>query len=150
VTFLSTPTWDISDEEIAEWQQTAGMQLTALAAERIRDGYYAGGQEIYPQDSPVYKEISKSHVDEVMAPLAERGMARKSGSAWLAIAPGRMEPSVRRAVGVLLDRRSDLPPALAAELDAWKLHLDTLASSDRDTTERAGRAAKPLRAGAVG
>jgi hypothetical protein len=61
-----------------------------------------------------------------MEMLAEMGMTRKSGRAWLAITPGRLEPSMRRAIAVLLARRADLPPALAAELDSWKLTLYTL------------------------
>jgi hypothetical protein len=124
--FLSVPTWDLSDEEISEWKQTPGLRFAAYTAECIRDGKYDNGQEIYSPGSLVYKEISRSAVDRVMEILAERGMVRKSGSAWHAIAPGRLEPSVRRAVAVLLDRRADLPPTLAAELDSWKLTLDTL------------------------
>jgi hypothetical protein len=121
LTFPSVPEWDISDEEIAEWKQTPGLRFAAYTAECIRDGQYDGGQEVYPPGSAVYREITRERVDQVMAILAERGMARKSGGAWRAIAPGRMEPSLRRAVAVLLARRADLPPALAAELDAWQL-----------------------------
>lgn len=124
--FLSVPAWDISDEEISEWKRTQGMRLAAYTAECIRDGAYDNGEEIYPPGSVVYQEITRAAVDQVMEVLAERGMVRKSGSAWRAIAPGRLEPSVRRAVAVLLARRADLPPALAAELDSWQLTLDTL------------------------
>lgn len=62
--------------------------------------------------------------------LAERGMARKSGGAWRAITPGRMTPSLRRAVTLLLSRRADLPPALATELDAWNRTLEAPDPSD--------------------
>jgi hypothetical protein len=71
-------------------------------------------------------------------------MVRKSGSAWLAIAPGRMEPSLVRAVGVLLDRRADLPPALAAELDSWKRTLDALNAPGSTRSAPAVRGARPV------
>jgi hypothetical protein len=147
--FLSVPAWDISDEEIGEWKQTPGLRFAAYTAECIRDGQYDDGQEVYPPGSVVYREITRERVDQVMAILAERGMARKSGGAWRAIAPGRMEPSIRRAVTVLLARRADLPPALAAELSAWKLILDACADPDsipasQAATERAVQPAKPL------
>jgi hypothetical protein len=145
--FLSAPAWDISDEEIAEWKQTPGMRFAAFTAECIRDGRYDNGEEVYPPGSVVFKEITRGRVDEVMEILAERGMVRKSGSTWRAVAPGRMEPSVRRAVAVLLDRRADLPPALAAELDAWRRMLDALdASGNRAAMEPGFRSVKPLRA----
>jgi hypothetical protein len=149
--FLSVPTWDLSDEEISEWKQTPGLRFAAYTAECIRDGKYDNGQEIYPPGSLVYKEISRSAVDRVMEILAGRGMVRKSGSAWHAIAPGRLEPSVRRAVAVLLDRRGDLPPALAAELDSWKRTLDTLeepggAPAGQAATGQAARSAEPVSA----
>jgi DNA-binding transcriptional MocR family regulator len=124
--------WDISDEEIAEWRRTPAMMFVAGTAERIRNGEYDNGQELYPHpQSVVYREVSKAMVDADMALLAARGMVRKSpGGGWYAIAPGRLEPSVRRAVAVLLGRRDDLPAALAAELDSWKRHLDTLEGGD--------------------
>jgi len=153
--FLSAPVWDISDDEIDEWKRT-GKRFAAYTAERIRDGQYDNGQEVYPYPgSPVYREISRSAVDEVMGLLAGRGMARKSGGAWLAIARGRMEPSTWRAVGVLLARRADLPPALAAELESWKLALDALnapggASADQAAVVRAVRPARPAHSVAVG
>jgi hypothetical protein len=53
-------------------------------------------------------------------------MVRKSGGRWYPVVPGRMVPSLWRAVGTLLDRRADLPPTLAAELDSWKLALSAL------------------------
>ena len=124
--FLSVPAWDLSDEEIGEWRQTPGMQFVAFTAECIRDGKYDNGQEVYPPGSVVYKELSKGRVEEVMELLAGRGMVRKSGSVWRAIAPGRLEPSTRRAVAVLLACRADLPPALATELDSWNRTLDAL------------------------
>ena len=153
--FLSVPTWDISDEEISEWKQT-GRRFAAYTAECIRDGKYDNGQEIYPYPgSVVYQEITRQTVDEIMALLASRGMAEKSGSAWLAIAPGRMEPSIRRAVGVLLARRADLPQALADELDSWKLTLDALNApavtpADHAAAVRAVQPARPVRAIAAG
>lgn len=122
----SVPIWDITEEEIGEWRQTPGMRFAAFTAECIRDGQYGNGEEIYPPGSVVYREITRESVDRAMAILAERGMVAKSGGAWHAIVPGRLEPSTRRAVAVLLDRRADLPPALAAELDSWKRTLDAL------------------------
>lgn len=154
--FLSLPEWDISDEEIGEWKQTPGLRFAAYTAECIRDGQYDDGQEVYPPGSVVYREITRERVDQVMAILAERGMARRSGGTWHAIAPGRMEPSIRRAVTVLLARRADLPPALGAELAAWQLTLDALsarkgAASDgtpasHAAMERAVQPANSLRA----
>lgn len=124
--FLTAPAWDLSDEEISEWRQTPGRRFAGYTAECIRDGQYDNGQELYPLGSEVYREITRAAVDQAMGMLAERGMVRRSGNAWFAIAPGRLEPSVLRAIGVLLDRRADLPPTLAAELDSWKVTLDTL------------------------
>jgi len=124
--FLSVPVWDISEEEISEWKQ-AGRGLAAYTAECIRNGKYDNGQEIYPYpESVVYRELPRAAIDEVMGLLAERGMASKSKKGWRVIAPGRMEPSMWRAVGVLLARRADLPAALAAELESWKLALYAL------------------------
>jgi hypothetical protein len=133
--FLSVPAWDLSDEELGEWQRTPGMRLAAFTAECIRDGRYDNGREIYPPGSGVHAELSRAAVERVMGILAERGMVRKSGSAWYAVTPGRLEPSVRRAVTVLLDRRADLPAALAAELDAWKVTLDALAAAADGTVQ---------------
>jgi len=146
--FLSVPTWDITDEEISEWSKTPSKGLAGLAAERIRDGHYDNGQEIYPLESPMYREITRQMVDQQMELLAERGMARKTGGKWHAIAPGRMEPSIRRAVTVLLARRDDLPPGLTAELDSWKLTLDALeapgsTSASHVPAQRAARPARP-------
>jgi hypothetical protein len=132
--FLSVPAWDLSDEEISEWKQMPSMRFAAYTAECIRDGQYDNGEEIYPPESVIYRELPRATVDRAMEILAERGMARKSGGAWHAIAPGRLVPSIRRAVTVLLARRSDLPPALATELGAWQLTLDTLESSDGTPT----------------
>jgi hypothetical protein len=123
--FLSVPTWDISDEEIAEWMQAPAMQFIARTAEAIRNGRYDNGREVYPE-SVTRGEMLRETLDEEMEVLAKRGMVRKSGNSWYAITPGRMEPSLRRAVAVLLARRGDLPPALATELDAWNRVLDTL------------------------
>ena len=124
--FLSVPAWDISNEEISEWKKTPGMRLAAYTAECIRDGRYDNDQQVYPPESAIYKELSKETVDQVMELLAGRGMVRKSGSAWHAITPGRLEPSTRRAVAILLACRADLPPALAAELDSWNRTLDAI------------------------
>jgi hypothetical protein len=65
------------------------------------------------------------------------------------VAPGKMVPSIRRAVGVLLGVRGDLPPALAAELDSWKLTLDAIAASQAVGT-RAISAPESARAVAAG
>jgi hypothetical protein len=125
--FLSVPVWDISDEEISEWSRTPGRRFAAYTAECIRDGKYDNGQELYPHpESAVYRELTKAAIDEVIRLLAERGMVRKSGDSWHAIAPGRMEPSTGRAIAILLARRADLPPALATELESWKRALDAL------------------------
>jgi hypothetical protein len=149
--YLSVPAWDISDEEISEWKQTAGLRFAAYTAECIRDGQYDDGQEVYPPGSQVYRELSTTAVDRVMEVLAERGMVRKSGRAWRAVTPGRLEPSIRRAVAVLLARVADLPPALAAELAAWQHSLDILAAGGSPATrpaarERTVQPAEPLRA----
>jgi hypothetical protein len=153
--FLSVPAWDISDEEISEWKQTPGLYFAAYTAECIRDGRYDDGQELYPPGSVLYKEISRAAVERVMGILADRGMVRKSGGAWHAVTPGRLEPSIRRAVAVLLARRADLPPALAAELDSWQRTLDALATpggtpAGQAAPERAVQPARPLRAIAAG
>lgn len=123
--YTETATWDISDEEIREWKQTPGKRFAAYTAECIRDGKYDCGQELYPPDSLVYREITRETVDQAMRLLAERGMAKRSGDAWRAIAPGRMEPDLHRAITTLLARRDDLPPALADELDSWNSTLAT-------------------------
>jgi hypothetical protein len=144
--FLSVPTWDITDEEISEWRKTPGTGLAGLAAERIRDGEYDNGQEIYPPGSGLYKEVTRESISGQMALLVERGMVRESGGRWYAIAPGRMEPSVLRATNILLDRRPDLPPALAAELDSWKRTLDAIqADQQRESGQKGkpGQSAKP-------
>lgn len=123
--FLSIPTWDISDEEIRDWKQTPGRRFAAYTAECIRDGKYDRGQELYPPGSPVYQEITRETVDQAMELLAERGMAKRSGGAWHAVTPGRLEPSISRALAVLLAHRGELPPALADELDCWKATLES-------------------------
>jgi hypothetical protein len=158
--FLSVPVWDISEDEISEWKQMPGRRLAAYTAECIRDGKYDNGQEIYPYpESAVYRELPRAAIDEFMGLLAERGMARKSKNGWHAIAPGRLEPSMWRAVGVLLARRAELPPALAAELESWKLALYALnaprgtpagQAADQAAVARAVRPAKPALAIAAG
>lgn len=122
---LETAMWDISDQEIREWKQTPGKRFAAYTAECIRDGKYDNGQELYPPDSPVYREITRETVDQAMRLLADRGMTARSGGTWHAVTPGRMEPDLHRAVTVLLGHRDDLPPALADELDSWKATLET-------------------------
>jgi hypothetical protein len=154
--FLSVPAWDISLEEISEWNQTPGMGFTAYTAECIIKGQYDDGQEIYPSGSSVYQEISRERVDKVMSVLAERGMARKEKGEWRAIAPGRMAPSVLRAVGVLLAVSGDMPPGLAAGLESWKATLDAIAACDgsldglRATGQAPTMPAKPVPAIAAG
>lgn len=157
--FLSVPTWDICDEEIDEWR-ARGLLLSAYIARRISDGEYDNGREIFPgaeAGSRVYPYLTRDAVAKAMEPLAERGMVRKEGDRWYAIAPGRMEPSIRRAVATLLRCRADLPPALAAELDSWKLTVDALeasgcepqapcgASAGQAAVVRAIRSARPMR-----
>lgn len=122
---LSLPVWDISDDEITEWSKTIGTGLAGLAAERIRDGMYQNGEEIYPPDSAVYREATRESISSQMELLVERGMATREGDRWYAIAPGRMEPSLQRATKIFLDRRADLPPALITALDSWKHTLET-------------------------
>jgi hypothetical protein len=153
--FLSVPAWDISEEEISQWRETPGMRFASFTAECIRDGKYDNGQEIYPPESGVYRELPRETVDQVMELLAERGMARRTGGRWYAVTPGRMEPSVRRAVAVLLARRADLPPGLAAELDSWTLTLDALEApggtlASHASIARATQPAQPVRAVAAG
>lgn len=131
--FLSVPAWDLSEEEIREWKQTPGKQFAAYTAERIRDGQYDSGQELYPPGSPVYQEITRDCVDQAMRLLAERGMTRQSGDAWHALAPGRMEPDVRRAITVLLARHDELPATLAHELDSWNATLEASGSEPADS-----------------
>lgn len=46
-------------------------------------------------------------VDQAMSLLAGRGMARKTEGKWHAIAPGRLEPSTRRAVAANMDNLAD-------------------------------------------
>lgn len=128
---MPKPTWNISDEEISEWKRTPGRKLAAYTAECIRDGKYDNGEELYPPESEVYREITRDAVDQAMGALAERGMVRKSGSAWHAIAPGRLQSGTCHAVATLLAHREDLPPTLAAELDSWKNTLDALDPSPR-------------------
>lgn len=142
--FLSVPTWDISDEEIEEWKQDNGHRLVALVAERIRDGFYKSDEEIFPPEScqrhgadePRYFFGKDAHM------LIERGMVRESDGRWYAITPGRMEPSIRRAMNVLIDCRADLPDSLAVELDSWKATLDELASSGGIPDNRSRRTAR--------
>jgi hypothetical protein len=141
--FLSVPTWDISDEEISEWKKAPETGLAGLAAERIRDGMYGNGMEIYPPGSAVHREAPREDLSRQMALLVERGMARREGDRWLAIAPGRMEPSLRRAAGILLDRRADLPPDLTAALDSWKRTLDAIQADQNGEAGRTGEASQP-------
>ena len=122
------PAWDITDEEISEWQHSrSGIPGTILAgytAAAIRDGKYDGGRELFSRESGAYREVSRETVDYAMTMLMERGMVRKSGSAWYPVVPGRLTPSARRAVALLLACRETLPPALATELDSYQMTLD--------------------------
>jgi hypothetical protein len=163
---LSVPVWDITDEQIEEWQQSCsgvpGVRLAGYIAARIKDGGYDNGRELFPLGSPAYREVSRETVDRAMGMLMERGMTRKSSSRWYPVVPGRMEPSLWRAVGTLLERRADLPPALADELESWKLALYALnaagdgpgapsgASADQAAVVRALRPVKPTLTRAAG
>jgi hypothetical protein len=122
------PAWDITDEEISEWQSShsgiPGMVFAGYTAAAIKNGRYDGGKELFPPDSGVYREITRQTLDQAMEMLAERGMVRKSGRAWYPVTPGRIAPSTRRAVAVLLASREELPPALATELDSYQATLD--------------------------
>jgi hypothetical protein len=142
------PAWDITDEEISEWQHShsgiPGMVFAGYMAAAIKNGRYDGGQELVPPDSGVYREITRKTVDQAMEMLAERGMVRKSGRAWYAITPGRIAPSTHRAAAVLLASREELPSALAAELESYLAILD---GTPTGATERTPRLpAKPARA----
>jgi hypothetical protein len=150
------PAWDITDEEISEWQHsrsgTPGMVLAGYTAAAIRDGRYSGG-ELFPPGSQAYREVTRQTVDKAMQMLAERGMVRKSGNAWYPVTPGRIAPSTRRAITILLASREQLPPALATELDAYNAALDTMhpdapggRSASQAATERATRPVQPARA----
>ena len=150
--FRPVPAWDITDEEISEWQHShsgiPGMVFAGYTAAAIKNGRYDGGKELFPPGSGVYREITRETVDQAMEMLAERGMVRKSGSAWFPVAPGRIAPSTRRAVAILLASRDELPPALARELDSYKAALDTMhpdASGGRLASQAAiERAIKPV------
>ena len=125
---LSVPVWDITDEQIEEWKHAhsgvAGMCLAGYTAAAIRDGEYDNGRELYSRSGP--REVTQETIDHAMGMLMERGMTRRSGGSWYPVVPGRMEPSLWRAVGTLLGRRADLPPGLAAELESWKRALYAL------------------------
>ena len=81
-------------------------------------------------------------------------MVRKSGSAWYPVVPGRLAPSARRAVAVLLACREALPPALATELDSYQAALDAMPAEDPSgiqvATGRAVQSGHPARAIATG
>jgi hypothetical protein len=51
--------WDITDEEINDWQHSrSGIPGTILAgytAAAIRDGKYDGGRELFPRESGAYR-----------------------------------------------------------------------------------------------
>jgi hypothetical protein len=130
------------------------MRFAAYTAECIRDGQYDDGQELYPPGSGVYREITRAAVDRAMGLLADRGMAQKTSGRWHAITPGRMAPATLRAIRVLLASRDDLPPALAAELDAWKATLHTLTPpgvlARHAASQSAITPARPARAIAAG
>jgi hypothetical protein len=132
------PAWDITDEEISEWQHShsgiPGRVFAGYMAAAIKNGKYDGGKELCPPDSGVYREVTRETVDRAMEMLAERGMVRKSGRAWYPVTPGRIAPSTRRAVAVLLTSREELPPALADELESYQAALD---GTSTGATERA-------------
>jgi hypothetical protein len=50
--FRSVPAWDITDEEISEWQQSRsgipGVRFAGHMAAAIRDGRYDDGREMFP------------------------------------------------------------------------------------------------------
>jgi hypothetical protein len=118
------PAWDITDDEISEWQHSRcgipGRVLAGYTAAAIKNGTYEAGQELFPSDSAAYRDITRQTIDKGMEMLAERGMVRKSGTAWYPVTPGRIAPSARRAVTILLASRDELPPALATELDSYQ------------------------------
>ncbi|HTU74947.1 MAG TPA: hypothetical protein VMG38_15645 [Trebonia sp.] len=142
--FHPVPAWDITDEEISEWQHSRsgipGMILAGYTAAAIRDGKYDSGRELFPRESGAYREVTRETVDYAMTMLMERGMVRKSGSGWYPVVPGRLTPSAHRALGVLLACREALPPALATELVAYQIALDSAhpegPSASQATTER--------------
>jgi len=155
---LPVPAWDITDEEINEWQHSrSGIPGTILAgytAAAIRDGKYDGGKELFPRESGAYREVTRETVDHAMTMLMERGMVRKSGNAWFPVVPGRPTPSARRAVAVLLACREALPEALATELDSYQAALGAAPSEDAGGSQAdAGRTIQSglaVRAVAVG
>lgn len=140
------PAWDITDEEISEWKRPGsgipGVVLAGFTAAAIRDGKYGAGKELFPRDSAVYREVTREAVEHAMTMLMERGMVRKSGDAWYPIVPGRLAPSARRAVSSLLACREALPPALATELDSYRVALEDLEAFGSDTV-RVGAAQMP-------
>jgi (2Fe-2S) ferredoxin len=137
--YLSVPVWDVSDEEIAEWRKSKGLIIVAYTAECIRDGRYDRNEELYPEGSVIYREVSRAVIDKSMRILAERNMVLNRNGKWYANVPGRMEPSLLRAVNILLARRPDLPPDLAAALDSWKRALDALAAGQTVQADQAGK-----------
>jgi hypothetical protein len=132
--FRPVPSWDITDEEISEWQHSRsgipGVILAGYTAAAIRDGKYDTGRELFPRESEAYREVTRETVDSAMTMLMERGMVRKSGSAWYPVVLGRLTPSARRAVAVLLACREALPQALATELDSYQAALGAAPSAD--------------------
>lgn len=125
---LPVSAWDVTDEEISEWQHSrsgiSGMVLAGYTAAAIRDGRYDSGRELFPLGSGAYREVTRETVDFAMTMLMERGMVRKSGDAWYPVTPGRLAPSACRAVAVLLACRQALPAALATELASYQATLE--------------------------
>jgi len=145
---VPVPGWDITDEEINDWQHSrSGIPGTILAgytAAAIRDGKYDSGRELFPRESGAYREVTRETVDYAMTMLMERGMVRKSGSAWFPVVPGRPAPTARRAVAVLLSCREALPPTLATELDSYQAALDATTLEDLGSSHAAtGRTIQP-------
>jgi hypothetical protein len=149
--FRPAPAWDITDEEIRDWQQSRsgvpGVVIAGYTAAAIRDGRYCGSRELFPPESGPYEATTET-IDKAMGMLAARGMVRRSGRAWYPVVPGRLAPSARRAVTALLASRDQLPPALAAELDSYAAALDATsaqAPGRAQASPAAGRAASPAR-----
>jgi len=156
--FRPVPAWDITDEEISEWQHSRsgvpGVILAGYTAAAIRDGKYDSGRELFPRESGAYREVTRETVDSAMTKLMERGMVRRSGSGWYPVVPGRLAPSAHRAVAVLLACREALPPALAAELDSYQAALDAAPATDPGGSQVASewtiQPGRPVRALAAG
>jgi hypothetical protein len=89
--FHSTPAWDITDEEISEWQHSRaglpGIVLAGYTAAAIRDGRFEGSWQLFSPDSGAYREVTRKTVEQAMGMLMERGMVRKSAGSWYPVTP---------------------------------------------------------------